>query len=187
MLMLFDLLSVPSDSARSLVDCSTAFWKPSHVRSTFPSSTFAFSPSLLPGLDQKVGKLGDARLPPGCFHNISCLPPSRFASIAASMSTHSSAEDHSDTFSCTGSDSTSPSSVASHCDEEEQFLRLQDQSRTFVTALLKEKKENEIVLKAWAERCRTLEEELGRLARLVQSMELERGSAGNRKVRTGPA
>lgn len=93
------------------------------------------------------------------------------------MSTHSSSDEHSDTHSSHGSDYTNPSSVASVGDDDEHSQHSQEQTKGFVQGLLKEKKEHEILLKAWAERCRTLEEEVGRLARLVQSMELDRSSA----------
>lgn len=78
-----------------------------------------------------------------------------------------------------GGYSTSPSSVASSPSDDEgaDWTRLERQTNEFVHRLLRKEKESEVALGAWRIRCQTLEEEVSRLALLLDKVEKERDEA----------
>ncbi|GAA5950026.1 hypothetical protein JCM21900_001369 [Sporobolomyces salmonicolor] len=76
-----------------------------------------------------------------------------------------------------GTHATSPSSVGSLFELEDQWGLLQHRTDDLVRHLLKSKREGETALRAWSIRCQTLEAEVERLAGLVARLEKDREEA----------
>ncbi|KAM0755784.1 hypothetical protein T439DRAFT_351529 [Meredithblackwellia eburnea MCA 4105] len=88
---------------------------------------------------------------------------------------HSRSESSCSRSSCSSSPvSTNPSSVASQADEEEHLEHLSNKTFDALRSLIREKRDSQCVISAWRVRCETLEAEVARLARIVETLEGEK-------------
>lgn len=60
------------------------------------------------------------------------------------------------------------------CEYEDSWSSLKNATESLVDRLIRQRRQDEIALEAWSARCRTLEEEVARLADLLHRTEIER-------------
>ncbi|GAA5951796.1 hypothetical protein JCM8115_005243 [Rhodotorula mucilaginosa] len=60
------------------------------------------------------------------------------------------------------------------CEYEDSWSSLKNATESLVDRLIRKRRQDEIALEAWSARCRTLEEEVARLAELLRKAELEK-------------
>ncbi|GAA5859171.1 hypothetical protein JCM1840_003786 [Sporobolomyces johnsonii] len=97
-------------------------------------------------------------------------------------STCSSSASHRSSLASIDTHATSPSSVDSLFELEDQWGSLQHRTDDLVRHLLKSKREGETAIRAWRIRCQTLEQEVERLAGLVARLEKEKEEAALAEV-----